>query len=279
VTDDYVLTEYPPGPYGFSQGSVIANLEFKGWHDPVAAGYDPANFETVRLSDFYDPSGETYKLILLNASAVWCSVCRAEYQHMHNEGIYATYRPKGVQLIGALFDSKDERTPVVVLSESLWRQRFGADQAVLGRTVQFDGEPHAIVAVLPDRLSYPDRQARAWIPLYVPPVTGNAMSMFEAVGRLRAGTTAAQAAAEGTARGRFAAKTGLTTVAIFGNDGPLAIDAQPLQEALTVDVRRPLIVLLVAVGLLAAGLHDARRVVGIGGARVVAVQPVDGRGQ
>ncbi len=153
-------------------------------------------------------------------------------------------------LIGALFESKDERASVVVLSESLWRQRFGADQAVLGRTVQFDGEPHAIVGVLPDRLSYPDRQARAWIPLYVPPVNGNSLSMFEAVGRLRAGTTAAQAAAEGTARGRFAAKTGLTTVAIFGNDGPLAIDAQPLQQALTMDVRRPLIVLLVAVGLL-----------------------------
>ena len=107
ATDDYVLTEYPPGPYGFSQGSVIANLEFKGWHDPVAAGYDPANFETVRLSDFYDPSGETTKLILNNASAVWCSVCRAEYQHMRDVGIYATYKPKGVQLIGALFEDNN----------------------------------------------------------------------------------------------------------------------------------------------------------------------------
>ena len=153
-------------------------------------------------------------------------------------------------LIGALFESKDEPAAVVVLSESLWRQRFGADTAVLGRTVQFDGEPHTIVGVLPDRLSYPDRQARAWIPLHVAPVKGNYLSMFEAVARLRPGMTATQAAAEGTARGRFAAPTGLTTVAIFGNDGPVAIDARSLREALTADVRRALIVLLVAVGLL-----------------------------
>ena len=42
----------------------------------------------------------------------------------------------------------------------------------------------------------------------------------------------------------------MTTTAIFGNNGPLEISARPLREALTADVRRPLIVLLVAVGLL-----------------------------
>ncbi len=44
----------------------------------------------------------------------------------------------------------------------------------------------------------------------------------------------------------------MTTTAIFGSNGPVAIAAQPLREALTADVRRPLIVLLVAVGLLLA---------------------------
>jgi len=102
--DDYVLTEYPLGPYGRNLGSVIENLEFLGWHDPVAAGYDPANFEVVRLSDFYDPSGQQRKIIVLNASAVWCSVCRAEYRHMKDMDIHATYEAKGAQLLGALFE-------------------------------------------------------------------------------------------------------------------------------------------------------------------------------
>ena len=190
-------------------------------------------------------------------------------------------------LIGSLFDEKDETSPVIVLSEGLWRQRFSADPAVLGRVVRLDGQPHTIVGVLPDRFAYPDRQARAWVPLRIRPAAGNYLSLFNALARLRPGATAAQAAAEGTARGRFAADTGLTTVAIFGGRGPVEISAQPLREALTADVRRPLIVLLVAVALLlvtatanVASLQLARATtrrremairaaLGAGGARVI----------
>jgi hypothetical protein len=44
----------------------------------------------------------------------------------------------------------------------------------------------------------------------------------------------------------------MTTTAIFGSDGPVGVEAEPLQAAMTDDVRRALIVLLVAVGLLLA---------------------------
>jgi predicted permease len=153
-------------------------------------------------------------------------------------------------LLGTFFAPKDEAALVVVLSERLWRQRFNADPAVLGKSIQLDGEPHTVVGVLPDRLSYPDRQALAVVPYAIRPAAGNYLSLFSAVAALRPGVSAAQAAAEGTARGRLAADTGMTTSAIFGSNGPIAIGAQPLREALTADVRRPLLVLLVAVGLL-----------------------------
>jgi putative ABC transport system permease protein len=86
--------------------------------------------------------------------------------------------------------------------------------------------------------------------LRILPTSGNSLSMFEAIARLRPGATAAHAASEGTARGRNAPDTGMTTMAIFGSRGPIEISAAPLREALTADVRRPLIVLLIAVGLL-----------------------------
>jgi predicted permease len=153
-------------------------------------------------------------------------------------------------LIGSLFGQEDEPSPVIVLSEGLWRQRFSADPAVLGRLVHLDGQPYTVVGVLPDRLAYPDRQSRAVVPYSIRPIAGNYLSMFNAIAVLGPGVTAAQAASEGTARGRFAADTGMTTMAIFGGNGPIEITAQPLRDALTADVRRPLLVLLVAVGLL-----------------------------
>lgn len=171
-------------------------------------------------------------------------------------------------LLGSLFSERDEVAKdgnVVVLSESLWRERFGADPGVLGRAVQLDARPYAVIGVLPDRLSYPDHRSRAWVPFHVPLATGNYLSMFNAVAKLRPGVTAPQAAAEGTTRGRFVADTGMTTMAIFGGTGPVGITATPLQDALTADVRQPLIVLLAAVALLlvtatanVAGLQLAR---------------------
>ena len=153
-------------------------------------------------------------------------------------------------LIGSFFDHTQESSPVIVLGEGLWRQRFGADAGVLGRLVHLDGQPHTVVGVLPDRLAYPDLQSRAIVPLPISPITGNSLSLFNAVALLAPDQTATQAAAEGTARGRFAADTGLTTMAIFGNNGPLEVAVQPLSDALTADVRRPLLMLLAAVALL-----------------------------
>ena len=44
------------------------------------------------------------KLIWINASAVWCSVCRAEMTDLKDNGINASFGPRGVQLIGTLFE-------------------------------------------------------------------------------------------------------------------------------------------------------------------------------
>jgi predicted permease len=156
-------------------------------------------------------------------------------------------------LIGSLFAEQDERadgSSVVLLSEGLWRDRFGADASVLGRVVHLDGEPHTIRGVLPDRTAFPDRRTRAWVPFRVPAASANSLAMFDAIARLKPGVSPAQAASEGTARGRFAADTGMTTTAIFGGNGPVGVTAIALREALTGEVRGALQMLLTAVGLL-----------------------------
>jgi predicted permease len=153
-------------------------------------------------------------------------------------------------LAGALFTSRDETAPVVVLSESLWRQRYGADRAVLGRAVRLDDKPYTVIGVLPDDLAFPDHQSAAYVPFAIQPTAGSDLSLFNAIALLRPGVTGSQAAAEGTSRGRFAADTGMTTMAIFGNNGPIEVKAQPLRDALTAGVRRPLMLLLAAVALL-----------------------------
>ena len=97
---------YPEGPYGRGVGATIANLKFLGWRDPAQAGYDPTRLEEVSLADFYNPEGVAGRprLIMLNASAVWCSVCKAEYRHMITTDVYGTRKPKGIEILGVLFE-------------------------------------------------------------------------------------------------------------------------------------------------------------------------------
>ena len=97
--------DYPAGPYGTNVGSTMANLNFRGWLAPVTAAYDDTKFEDVSFSDFYDPDGtKGNKVIMLNVSAVWCVVCRNEYNHFKTDGTYAKYRAQGAEFVGAIFE-------------------------------------------------------------------------------------------------------------------------------------------------------------------------------
>jgi hypothetical protein len=102
---DYQKQDYPAGPYGNGVGSTLENFGFLGWRDPVASNYDQNALEEVRLGDFYDPDGsKNIKLIWINASAVWCTVCRAEMMDIRDNEVNATFKPRGVQLIVTLFE-------------------------------------------------------------------------------------------------------------------------------------------------------------------------------
>ena len=213
----------------------ITNAAFLAWRDQAATldGLAAWSWRTMTLTG----AGESERMRVVAATA-------------------SLFRVLGVRpLIGSTFETQHERasgSDAVVLSERLWRQRFGADYSIVGRAVQLDGQAHTVLGVLPDTAAFPDRQAQAWIPFLVRPATGNSLSLFNAVASLRPGVTPAQAAAEGTGRGRYAPDTGLTTTAVFGSAGPIEITARPLREALTADVRGPLVALLAAVLLLLA---------------------------
>ena len=74
--------------------------------------------------------------------------------------VSASFLPTlGVQpAIGRNFlDEEDQfgRSDVVLLSDGLWRRRFGADPAVVGRTITLDGKPYLVAGVLPASFRYP----------------------------------------------------------------------------------------------------------------------------
>jgi putative ABC transport system permease protein len=101
--------------------------------------------------------------------------------------------------LGRTFREDEDRlgaSGTVLLGYDVWVQRFGADSAILGRTIGVNGRPHAVVGVMPERFKFPEAQ-ELWIPME--PIEGNSprgdrgLSVF---GRLADGATVDQARLE-----------------------------------------------------------------------------------
>ena len=67
---------------------------------------------------------------------------------------------------GRLFIPEDEQAghqPVAVVSDSLWRRRFGSDPSLVGKTITLDGSNYTVVGVAPPGFQYPDK-TEVWLP-------------------------------------------------------------------------------------------------------------------
>lgn len=82
--------------------------------------------------------------------------------------------------------------PVVLLSHSIWRDDFGADPGVLGRTLRVNGVPGTIIGVMPEGFGFPYRQ-QVWVARRMVP--GDDFGA-ELIGRLKSGVSLAMARQE-----------------------------------------------------------------------------------
>ena len=101
----------------------------------------------------------------------------------------------------------------LVISDGLWRNRFGADRGIVGRTITLNGESWEIVGVAPPEFTFPSREVQYWRSLRMDPEDRTKASfrrahMLRVVGRLAPGVTAA--AAVGARRGRGRAREALS---------------------------------------------------------------------
>src|SRR5258707_252551 len=90
--------------------------------------------------------------------------------------------------------------PVVVLSDGLWRRRFGADSHVLGQTMLLNDRPHRIVGIMAAPATFP-RRTEAWVPIaFTPADRGDRGSEYlDVIARVRSGVDVAHVPAALTA--------------------------------------------------------------------------------
>jgi len=138
-------------------------------------------------------------------------------------------------------ETEGSALPVVILSEALWRERFGGAADIIGRTITLDSRPRTIVGVMPRAFDFPSSDERIWLPL---PDDWRAQTrgarFLGAVGRLSPGVSI------------DAGRDSLRAVArriedAYPDNRGWSVTMVLLDEAVVGDVRTPLLVLFAAV--------------------------------
>ena len=147
-------------------------------------------------------------------------------------------------------DGERGAAAVVVLSEALWRSRFGADPGIAGTSIELDQRAYTVVGVMPAefRTPFSDQTEQVWIPLVQDPLFSAWMTRppqahwLPAIARLTSGISHGQAQAE-----LQTMSAGLASQ--FQEETGWQIAIEPLQAVIVGDVKGPLVLLLCAVGL------------------------------
>ncbi|HEX8154238.1 MAG TPA: ABC transporter permease, partial [Thermoanaerobaculia bacterium] len=156
-------------------------------------------------------------------------------------------------ILGRGFTPEEDReggAKVMIISHALWRSHYGGDPNIIGRAVRYGSgsATRTVVGVLPEGVRFPEegRDFEFIIPILQElderDRTLRTLVFLDGVGLLREGATVTQTQAEVST---IAKRIGQQDPALVD----LAFDAKLLQDVLVADVRRPLLVLLGAVGL------------------------------
>lgn len=150
--------------------------------------------------------------------------------------------------LGRLIEAADARQgapPVVVISHELWETRFGSDPQILSRSIQLGSVRRQVVGVAPRGFHFPPNSpTQVIIPLSLPqlPPTQRQGGWILALGRLKPGQTVE------AARTEFAALSSEFERLYPDQNRGTQYYVESLRDAMVGDTKRPLLLLLAAVG-------------------------------
>jgi predicted permease len=162
--------------------------------------------------------------------------------------------------LGRAFSEPDtqQNSPLVgILTDALWRSRFGADPAIVGRQVQVDGRPMEIVGVMPPHFAFPDPETRLLIPLWLDPKRGFGTFGTRTLARLAPGVSVEAARQEIAALQRRIPERFPDLTQDLLDRFRWSVTLEPLRDSVIRDIATPLWILFGSVGfvLLIAGAN------------------------
>ena len=157
------------------------------------------------FANYLDVKNQSASFTAVAASTNWWANITEGDQPERVEGVNASaqfFNVLGVNpSAGRAFSAEEEqpgRDPVVIISDALWRRRFGGDAAVVGRSTRINGRNFTIIGVMPPGFAFPNSAVEVWAPLITFPenVTNRSSTYLTMIARLKPNVSVAGAQKE-----------------------------------------------------------------------------------
>ena len=218
------------------------------WEDATFAGFPHNTPAPANFADWQSQSHSFEGMAALTTRS-FNLTGEGEPEKIEGNGVTANFFSLlGTQpMLGRGFIPEDD-TPqsnkVVVVSYELWQRILGGEPSIVGKNILLNGEKQTVIGVMPAGFQFLDSEVNLWVPAGLTPEdlknrNGHYLTVFA---RLKPGITLGQAQVE---MRTIAQRIAHDYPDEAGRIGAIVI---PLRDELAGDVRRPLILLLGAVG-------------------------------
>ena len=170
------------GPHQTAEWSSVSPANYSDWkrQSQSFAALCPYEWDEANLTGNGDPE----RLTIVRAAGNFFGVLGAKPM------LGRTFLPE---------EDQAGKNQIVVLSYGLWQRRFGADRAIVGKTIKLDGLGHTVIGVMDRKFNFPV-SSQLWVPLTMDPKESQIRGShyLQIAARLKRGVSIRQASAEMT---------------------------------------------------------------------------------
>ena len=232
-------------PLPFQEADRLVQI----WHTPPQSSFPGVKTFSVSYANFVDwkKQSQTFEQMAITSFAAFNLTGVGEPEVLRGRYVSPEFFSllQVSPMLGRTFapdEDQQGRNHIIVLSNTMWKTRFGSDRGLVGRTVMLDDSPYTVIGVMPPNFHYPD-YAEFWAPMSL---TDSEKAVrgehhFMVIGRLKPGADIKAAQAEMDTISRR-----LEQQYPVDDKGWGAV-VVPLKEQMVGDVRPALLVLLSSV--------------------------------
>src|SRR5215831_16735554 len=170
---------------------------------PGARGLEQANVSWPRFCAWRDQQ-QSFSSFAAQLFTGCTLTGRGDPENLQGIHVTSNFFPTlGVEpILGRTFTVDDDRPGgpnVVILSQTFWQKRFGADRNILGQAIVLNGMPFTVIGVMTPTLRFPFAQNQIWLPRVFeqeglpPDLIQRGTGYLVTLGRLKSGTSVHQA--------------------------------------------------------------------------------------